>query len=163
MKSTDNVNRSTVERLNELLKEKGKNQAWLARKLSISPSSISYWLSGQKMPSRENVRLLAQVLGCSPSYILGYTDYRTEEEEKAMHADLAKHQMEIRRKREKKIYDLIKLSCKIGEDADWIYLVKGGISARLYRHQINELSEGLLDMIDTYVDHFIKQHKNIVE
>lgn len=43
-----------------------KNQNEAARRLSISPTTISRWLSGKRSPDREHMALLRDELGIDP-------------------------------------------------------------------------------------------------
>ncbi|MEA2016391.1 MAG: helix-turn-helix transcriptional regulator [Actinomycetota bacterium] len=56
-------------RLEEILKEKGIKQVWLARKINKSPAELSRWLKGKRMPSNENMNKIAKVLGVSKKEI----------------------------------------------------------------------------------------------
>jgi putative transcriptional regulator len=50
-------------RLEEILKEKGIKQVWLAKKINKSPAELNRWLKGKRMPSYEIMSKIAKVLG----------------------------------------------------------------------------------------------------
>lgn len=61
-------------RLEEILKEKGIKQVWLARKINKSPAELNRWLKGKRMPSNENMSKIAKALGVSKKEI--FFDYK---------------------------------------------------------------------------------------
>ena len=67
--------RAIGERLKELRAEKGIGQKKLAKDLSLSNSSISYWETGKQEPSASALLKLAQYFNVSVDYILGLSDY----------------------------------------------------------------------------------------
>lgn len=58
------------ERLIETIKQSGYTQTKLAEKLKVSPSTISHYLRGDKMPALDTLANLCLILDVSPSYIL---------------------------------------------------------------------------------------------
>ena len=64
------------ERLKERREQVGLSQAELARKIYTTQQIISYYEAGERQPSVEMLRALADVLGCSTDYLLGRTDER---------------------------------------------------------------------------------------
>lgn len=40
----------------------GESQAWLARQVGVSPSSVSRWINGEDLPSEENCRRIARAI-----------------------------------------------------------------------------------------------------
>lgn len=50
-------------RIAEVMKEQGRRQDWLARKLEISPALLSQMLRGQRRWSEERKRVAAEALG----------------------------------------------------------------------------------------------------
>ncbi len=58
------------ERLIETIKQSGYAQTKLAEKLKVSPSTISHYLRGDKMPALDTLANLCLILDVSPAYIL---------------------------------------------------------------------------------------------
>ena len=58
------------ERLIETIKQSGYTQTKLAEKLKVSPSTISHYLRGDKMPAPDTLANLCLILDVSPAYIL---------------------------------------------------------------------------------------------
>lgn len=58
------------ERLIETIKQSGYTQTKLAEKLKVSPSTISHYLRGDKMPALDTLANLCLILDVSPAYIL---------------------------------------------------------------------------------------------
>lgn len=46
----------------------------LSKDTGITQGMISYWKNGERMPSAENLIILADYLDCSVDYLLGRTD-----------------------------------------------------------------------------------------
>ncbi len=61
------------ERLRKL-REKKYTQEELAEKMNVHSVTISKWETGAQTPHSGRVKELAQILGTSPSYLLGNTD-----------------------------------------------------------------------------------------
>lgn len=59
------------ERLEEALAKAGLNKAELAKKSGLNRGMITQWVQGKAMPKIENVRKLAEVLGCDPNWLRG--------------------------------------------------------------------------------------------
>ncbi|MFJ3713281.1 helix-turn-helix domain-containing protein (plasmid) [Streptomyces sp. NBC_01267] len=97
MDSTAEDGEGTGRRLRELRRARGLKQQDLASD-DVSVSYISLIESGKRTPSAAVVTLLAERLGCTPSYLLtGQDGTRTRELElKAAFADLALHNGENR-------------------------------------------------------------------
>ena len=58
------------ERLAESIKRSGYTQTKLAQMLNITPSAISHYLRGDKMPALDTLANLCRILDVSPAYIL---------------------------------------------------------------------------------------------
>ena len=58
------------ERLIETIKQSGYTQTKFAEKLKVSPSTISHYLRGDKMPALDTLANLCLILDVSPAYIL---------------------------------------------------------------------------------------------
>ena len=58
------------ERLIETIKQSGYTQTKLAEKLKVSPSTISHYLRGDKIPALDTLANLCLILDVSPAYIL---------------------------------------------------------------------------------------------
>jgi transcriptional regulator with XRE-family HTH domain len=72
---TDNL-KIFARRLKELRNEKGITQEDLARRIGCPPSLISYYETMQREPGFSNILALSRVLGESPDYLMGVTEYR---------------------------------------------------------------------------------------
>lgn len=62
------------ERLKEIMKQRGITQAQLSRKTAIPKSAISQYLSKRFSPRDDRLEKIAEILGTSPAWLLGYTD-----------------------------------------------------------------------------------------
>ena len=62
-------------RLLHLRKEKGIGQNELARLLSLSNASVSYWENAKQIPNAEAIYKLAKFFGVSADYILGLEEW----------------------------------------------------------------------------------------
>ncbi len=68
-----------AEALTQLLHERGMSQNALARILGLSSSAVSYWITGQTQPSRENVQAIEDELDVDPrGSLLTLAGYSTE-------------------------------------------------------------------------------------
>lgn len=65
--------RKSAENLRNELEKNKMTVSTLSKKTGVSMSSISQYLSGRCAPNPENAEKLAAVLGCSPTYILGFS------------------------------------------------------------------------------------------
>ena len=61
-----------MEQLKKLRKERGLNQATLAKHLDISVSAYGNYELGQREPSIENLNKLADFFGVSVDYLIGH-------------------------------------------------------------------------------------------
>lgn len=61
-----------IERLNEALELRGWTAADLARHSGISKGQISRYLHGEFKPKQSNIGAMANALGVSPAWLLGY-------------------------------------------------------------------------------------------
>jgi transcriptional regulator with XRE-family HTH domain len=73
-----------AERLREALSATGKKQADLVRETGLDRGSISSYLSGKYEPKQKAIFKMAQALGVSESWLLGYDVpmHRTDEQKK---------------------------------------------------------------------------------
>jgi transcriptional regulator with XRE-family HTH domain len=62
------------ERLKEVRTEKNISQSRLAKDTGLSQSAISFWESGDRLPSIQAVIILAKYYNVSADYLLGLTD-----------------------------------------------------------------------------------------
>ncbi|MDR2202188.1 MAG: helix-turn-helix domain-containing protein [Clostridiales bacterium] len=62
------------DRLSETLKHVGVSYRSIAKQLNVSPSLISQYASGKKLPRLETFVRLCTVLDVAPEYILGFAD-----------------------------------------------------------------------------------------
>ncbi len=58
------------QRLQLVLELKGMSKAELARALKITPSSVSQWIRGVNLPSKNKISKLVQVLECDPEWLM---------------------------------------------------------------------------------------------
>lgn len=71
----DNLKRFAT-RLKELRLEKGYSQEQLASLIDCPPSLISYYESMKREPGFTYILALCEVLGETPDYLMGVTEYR---------------------------------------------------------------------------------------
>lgn len=64
-----------AERLRELMDEKGVNQRQLEKETGLSNQAISFWLSGQRLPSLGSMWDLADFFHCSVDYLIGRKEF----------------------------------------------------------------------------------------
>ena len=57
-------------RLQNLIKQKGWSQAELARRANISPQQVSYYINGDREPSKENIKKLAKAFDVQTDFFL---------------------------------------------------------------------------------------------
>lgn len=62
------------ERLKEVRVEKNISQSQLAKDTGLSQSAISFWESGERLPSIQAVIILAKYFNVSSDYLLGLID-----------------------------------------------------------------------------------------
>ena len=65
-----------VERLDDLIKEKGFNQQTFAKQVGISEGSISLYLSDKHIPTVEHLIKMADYFQCSTDFLLGREEYQ---------------------------------------------------------------------------------------
>lgn len=72
------------DRLREALNDNNMRPIELAEKTGVPKSMVSYYLSGKSVPKADRVYKMAQVLGVSEAWLLGYNvpKVRTEEQKK---------------------------------------------------------------------------------
>lgn len=68
-----------MNRIKELLEERGASQKMLSLELNVPQPVISRWVTGLRAPSKKNVIALADYFGVSADYLLGLTDDRTRQ------------------------------------------------------------------------------------
>lgn len=64
-----------VARLNFLLKEKNMTQKEFASRLNVSQACVTYWVTGKKQPTAENIYSAARALDTTSDFLLGLTDF----------------------------------------------------------------------------------------
>lgn len=72
LKTTDPLRRTVVERLTTL--KRGRSNTEFADFLGISRNTVNYWMSGQRLPSAENLRTIALACNVSVDYIIDLTN-----------------------------------------------------------------------------------------
>jgi len=65
-----------IKRLQELLDDKDITQRELAQRIGVTEVTISRYLNGERKPRIEIISKIAEVLGVSIDYLLGYSDIR---------------------------------------------------------------------------------------
>lgn len=58
----------------QVLEKKNISAYRLSQETGITQGMISYWKSGERMPSADNLITLADYFGCSVDYLLGRTN-----------------------------------------------------------------------------------------
>lgn len=58
-----------MEKVDKLLKQRGSNQADLARALGVAPSRVTNWIQGTGVPNAYQTLVLARMLGVSMEYL----------------------------------------------------------------------------------------------
>ena len=69
-----------ADRMKELRAEKRISGPQLAENLGVSDSTISMWETGVRFPRKKYMDALCDYFGVSPSYLMGKTDFKNEEE-----------------------------------------------------------------------------------
>lgn len=59
-----------AENIKAILEEKGMEQKDLAQAIGVSPSSVSRWISGEKMPRASSIDAICKALGCTRNDII---------------------------------------------------------------------------------------------
>jgi len=63
------------------MSERKITQSELSKRTGIRQSSISDWLNGRYEPKQDKIYLIAQALGVSPSWLLGYDETTSNQTE----------------------------------------------------------------------------------
>ena len=64
------ISADVMDRVRSLLSERGISQSSFARKIDVSPQTLSAWLSGRNRPGIDEVAKMCEVLHVSPSWIM---------------------------------------------------------------------------------------------
>ena len=70
-----------INRLKTIMSERKITQSELSKRTGIRQSSISDWLNGRYEPKQDKIYLIAQALGVSPSWLLGYDETTSNQTE----------------------------------------------------------------------------------
>jgi len=70
-----------INRLKSIMSERKITQSELSKRTGIRQSSISDWLNGRYEPKQDKIYLIAQSLGVSPSWLLGYDETTSNQTE----------------------------------------------------------------------------------
>mgnify|MGYP000339321937 CR=1 FL=1 len=70
-----------INRLKSIMSERKITQSELSKRTGIRQSSISDWLNGRYEPKQDKIYLIAQALGVSPSWLLGYDETTSNQTE----------------------------------------------------------------------------------
>ncbi|HFS8086012.1 TPA: XRE family transcriptional regulator [Proteus mirabilis] len=76
-----NPNEVSATRISQILTERNWSQSELARRLSISPQSVQFWVSGKTAPRGNNLTALSKISGY-PEHWFFMSDVSTEEMDK---------------------------------------------------------------------------------
>lgn len=68
-------------RINTLLANQGKRQKDLAVALEVTDNTISYFVSGSRIPNTEQLKKIAEFFSVSADYLLGLTDAKTTDKD----------------------------------------------------------------------------------
>ncbi len=68
------ITQETANKINLLLKNKGKSQKLMLEECNLNKNVISTMLSRGSMPKADNLAKIADYLDCSVDYLLGRTD-----------------------------------------------------------------------------------------
>lgn len=63
-----------LQRLRQAREKRGLSQGDLAKRAGLQPSAVSHFETGQRKPSFDNLRRLADALACTTDYLLGRVD-----------------------------------------------------------------------------------------
>lgn len=77
-------------RLREALTERGWKPAELSEKTGIPKSMVSYYLSGKSVPKADRLYKIAEILGVSEAWLLGYDVPKARTAEQKKNDDLVK-------------------------------------------------------------------------
>ncbi|HIU21788.1 MAG TPA: helix-turn-helix transcriptional regulator [Candidatus Limadaptatus stercorigallinarum] len=69
------MNNKFAERLSEFLREEKISQRQFAASIGVTAACVSYWRSGKKQPTAENLYLIAKAYNLSIDFLLGVRDY----------------------------------------------------------------------------------------
>ena len=82
-----------IERLLELISEKGISRKQFNDDVQINKNQLKRWETAGTVPNRTTLTVIAQYFGVSVEYLLGETDERAEKEKSPAGAELSeKHQ-----------------------------------------------------------------------
>ena len=68
-------NKVFAKRLKELCEYLHISQSELAKRIGVTRQTVNYWINAKTTPSFESLCSIAELLGCSKAYLLGYEDY----------------------------------------------------------------------------------------
>lgn len=71
------LSRIIGKRINALLAEQNKKQKELAAVLGVTDNTVSYFVSGKRMPNTEQLLIIARFFGVTTDYLLGLTCFST--------------------------------------------------------------------------------------
>ena len=71
------MNNKFAERLSEFLREEKISQRQFAASIGVTAACVSYWRSGKKQPTAENLYLIAKAYNLSIDFLQLYTNLIT--------------------------------------------------------------------------------------
>jgi len=75
------MSEDTIRKIKRIMEQRGITQADLAKLTKISASSISDYLTGKYIPKQDKLAIIAESLGVSPAWLMGYgTDVDSEKQ-----------------------------------------------------------------------------------
>lgn len=75
------ISKAIGKRINALLAKKFKRQKDLATALGVNDNTISYFVSGKRMPNTEQIIKISDFFGVSADYLLGLSDTATTDKD----------------------------------------------------------------------------------
>lgn len=87
-------------RIKQAMEEKGMTQAELSKESGVSKSTLSEWLNDKYEPKQNNIYILSQTLGVSPTWLMGL------DVEKDIKTDISTIYNQLEPPRQEKVYNL---------------------------------------------------------
>jgi transcriptional regulator with XRE-family HTH domain len=69
------LQKTFVERLTDLMREKGYNKTALSEKAGLNRRTVNGWLMNQRSPQIDSLYKLSEHFGCTIDYLLGKKDF----------------------------------------------------------------------------------------
>lgn len=144
------------EKIKILLSEKGIKQKDFAAQINMSQKHLSNIINGRKALTQLNASIIADRLGVSEAWLLGYSKYRTEEEEERAakaalvtewdRADVYEH-----------ILELLNYTIDYPGEEALILRCNGEIVAECMLDEFHNLGLDITDFAEAWIRRFIKR------